>query len=58
MSTVTTSKGFIRVDGIQTGWDVSKEDGEWSLHDFDGATVFTAATKRECLAHYTMWYTN
>lgn len=56
MSKVTTSKGNIRVDNVQTGWSVIKTSEGWDLLNFDDETVFTGKTKKEVLSHYTTWY--
>jgi len=47
---ITTSKGHIRVDGIQTGWSVEKRDNEWVLLNFDDEVVTTQKTKKACLS--------
>ena len=54
---ITTSKGNIRVDGVQTGWSVEKRSNEWVLLNFDDEIVTTKKTKKECLSHYETWYT-
>lgn len=56
MSKVTTSKGNIRVDNVQTGWSVIKTSEGWDLLNFDDETVFTGKTKKEVLSHYATWY--
>jgi|TARA_A100001518_G_C1227290_1_gene80758 hypothetical protein len=54
---VTTSKGNIRVNNVQVGWSVEKNDqGEWDLLNFDDEVVFTAKTKKAALSHYCEWY--
>lgn len=55
---ITTSKGNIRVNKVQTGWSVVKnESGTWCLLNFDDEIVTTQKTKKECLSHYETWYT-
>lgn len=57
MNNITTSKGNIRVNKVQTGWSVVKnESGEWDLLNFDDEVVITKKTKKECLSHYEEWY--
>lgn len=53
---ITTSKGFIRVDGVQTGWSVEKEGTDWVLRNFDGEEVYRGSSKNAVLSHYESWY--
>ena len=57
MKTITTVKGHIRVNKIQTGWSLEKvSTKEWVLLNFDDEIVFTAPTKKSILEHYETWY--
>lgn len=57
MNTITTVKGNIRINKVQTGWSLSKvSTKEWALLNFDDEVVFLAPTKKAILAHYETWY--